>query len=219
MSIRGLSLFFLITHTKQHRAKKIIQINAETGVYQDFISSEILGMLVLGLAVDESNKFLWACAENLDENPTKSTVAKFDLETGRLLHSYESIDTLKYTINDLVLDSNGSVYYTNRANHSVFKIDIESNLVDLILSDIEMEHPNGITISPDGKYLYVASGTKGICLIDLRKWELIQNNLAATSNGINGSKFYNQSLIGIQNSVQNKSDIKIIRYFLDSTLA
>lgn len=197
---------------------KIIQIDSVTGKYRDFISSKVLGMMVLGLAVDESNKVLWACAESLEDDPSKTTVAKFDLETGQLLRSYESIDTLKYLINDLVLDSRGNVYYTNLANHSVFKIDIESNTVELILKDINIEHPNGITISPDDKYLYVASDTKGICVIDLRTRELLNNNLSETSKGIDGLKFYKNSLIGIQNGVQNKSEIKIIRYFLDSTL-
>lgn len=197
---------------------KIIQIDSTTGKYRDFISSKVLGMMVLGLAVDESNKVLWACAESLEDNPYRTTVAKFDLETGRLLHSYEGNDTLKYLINDLVLDSKGNVYYTNLANHSVFKIDIESNRVELILKDMNMKYPNGITISPDDKYLYVASDTNGICVIDLKKRKLLNTNLSETSKGIDGLKFYKNSLIGIQNEVQNKSEIKIIRYFLDSTM-
>lgn len=197
---------------------KIIQINSATGEYRDFISSKVLGMMVLGLAVDESNKVLWACAESIEDNPSKTTVAKFDLETGQLLRSYESLDTLKYLINDLVLDSKGNVYYTNLSNHSVYKIDIESNTVELILKDINMEYPNGIAISPDDKYLYVASDTKGICVIDLRIRKLLNNNLSENSKGIDGLKFYKNSLIGIQNGIQNKSEIKIIRYFLDPTL-
>ena len=197
---------------------KIIKINAETEEYQDFISSEVLRMWVLGLAVDESNKVLWACTESVEDNPSKSAVAKFDLFTGKLLYSFEYVDTVKYLNNDLILDSEGNVYYTNRANHSVSKIDISSNKVELILRDIAIEHPNGITISPDDNYLYVASATKGICIIDIKKRELLKSNLSSSSNGIDGLKFYKQSLIGIQNGVQNKSDIKIIRYFLDSTL-
>ena len=83
---------------------------------------------------------------------------------------------------------------------------------------MNMKYPNGITISPDDKYLYVASDTNGICVIDLKKRKLLNTNLSETSKGIDGLKFYKNSLIGIQNEVQNKSEIKIIRYFLDSTM-
>ena len=38
---------------------KIVQIDAKTGKFKDFISSDILGLGVLGMMVDEKNQQLW----------------------------------------------------------------------------------------------------------------------------------------------------------------
>ena len=195
---------------------KIVRIDAETGEHKDFIS-DILSMMILGLGVDDERGFLWACA--LDAKQIgRSTVARFDLHSGKLLNSYERQDSLNFTINDLAIAGNGNIYYTSRAYDSVFEIDIETDSVHLIIQSPDMEHPNGISISPNDKYLYVASGSKGMCLIDIAEGKLIQNNLYANSNGIDGLKFYEQSLIGIRNGVEDPREIKVIRYFLDSSL-
>ncbi|MCP4726957.1 MAG: hypothetical protein GY863_18090, partial [bacterium] len=194
----------------------IIRIDPNTGEFEDFIDPAVLGMLVLGLNVDESRKTLWACAFGSAGPPFRSTVAKFNLHTGRLINSFECLDSLQSTINDLTLDSKGNAYYTNMANNSIYKIDISTDSVELVCKSKEIEFPNGITISPDDKYLYVASSTKGIRVIRLEDHMIIDDgDQKFKSTGIDGLKYYKGTLIGIQNYVEDTRDIKIARYFLD----
>ncbi len=194
---------------------KIVRIDARTGEYRDFISSDVLGMKVLGLFADDERGFLWACAAGSPSDPYRAAVAKFDLHSGKLIRSYERNDAVLYTINDLTLDGKGNVYYTNRAMNSILRIDLLSGRVELFFQGEEIGHPNGIAISPDDRLLYVASEDRGIRMIDTGRRQLLPADDGIDSKGLDGLKFYKDSLIGIQNEVKNSSEVNISRYHLD----
>jgi len=63
-------------------------------------------------------------------------------------------DTKPYRPNDLVVDDEGGVFITMTARGEVLYVD-PSGKVSVAASDIDT--PNGITLSPDGTILYVAS--------------------------------------------------------------
>ncbi|NPD47279.1 SMP-30/gluconolactonase/LRE family protein [Lentimicrobium sp. S6] len=195
---------------------KIIQLNAETGKFKDFIPSDLLEMRFLGMITDESRNHLWACG-NLDKNNMSySTIAKFDLNTGELLKSYLHIDSIRFIYNDLVLDNDGNIYATNSSGMSIYRIDQQTDSINLFFEGAEIERPNGITISPDNKYLYIASNTKGIRILDIENHKTINHtDSSLMSTGIDGLKYYKNSLIGIQNSFEDQSKTKICKYFLD----
>ncbi|MCU0461359.1 MAG: SMP-30/gluconolactonase/LRE family protein [Bacteroidales bacterium] len=148
---------------------KIIQIDAETGEFKDFIPSDLLNLSFLGLFVDETRNHLWACGIMSQNDNTESMVSKFNLITGELLKTYSYSDTVSNTYNDLVQDGEGNVYFTDSDGQCVCKIDIRTDSVTVFFDGIEILHPNGITISPDNKYLYVASNDKGIRVLDIGK--------------------------------------------------
>jgi gluconolactonase len=56
--------------------------------------------------------------------------------------------------NDLVADDRGGVYHTFTGKHSVFYLNPSGKLIQVI---DDIKRPNGITLSLDGKTLYVAS--------------------------------------------------------------
>jgi DNA-binding beta-propeller fold protein YncE len=197
---------------------KIIQIDAETGEFKDFIPSDLLNLSFLGLFVDETRNHLWACGIMSQNDNTESMVSKFNLITGELLKTYSYSDTVSNTYNDLVQDGEGNVYFTDSDGQCVCKIDIRTDSVTVFFDGIEILHPNGITISPDNKYLYVASNDKGIRVLDIGKRKIIgEPDPSFDSKGIDGLKYYRNSLIGIQNEVKTRSDVKIARYYLDNT--
>jgi len=197
---------------------KIIQINAETGEFKDFIPSGLLNLSFLGLFVDEAGNHLWACGNMTKNGVSISNVSKFNLNSGELLKSYSYPDTVANTYNDLVRDAEGNVYFTDSDGQRVFKIDRLTDSVTIFFDGIGILHPNGITISPDNKYLYVASTNNGIRTLDLENREIIgEPDPSIDSRGIDGLKYYRNSLIGIQNEVKTRSDVKIAQYFLDNT--
>lgn len=197
---------------------KIIRINAETGEYNDFIPSEFPGMRFLGMIVDDKNNHLWACGNLRKDGNSYSSISKFNLLTGEMVKSYTYTDTVANTYNDLVEDKRGNIFFTDSYGQAVYKIDARSDSVDIFYEGDEIIHPNGITISPDNRYLYIASNDNGIRVLDIEK-RVVTGGPDTTNNskGIDGLKYYRNSLIGIQNDVRQRSDVKIARYFLDDS--
>ena len=197
---------------------KIIQIDAETGAFKDFIPSDLLEMRYLGMVTDETRNLLWACGNMTKNNENHSTVNKFNLMTGELLKSLSYKDTTANTYNDMVLDEDGNGYFTDSHGKCVYKIDTESDSISIFYNGEEISHPNGITISPDNNYLYIASTDQGIRVLDMQKREIIGGvDSTFNSAGIDGLKYYKNSLIGIQNAVEEKTQVKIARYFLNES--
>ncbi|MCL6097283.1 MAG: SMP-30/gluconolactonase/LRE family protein [Bacteroidetes bacterium] len=195
---------------------KILQINASNGKVKDFIASNVIGMSILGIAIDDQRKLLWACANISKNNKRISSIVKFNLSTGKLIKSFERINSFASTYNDLVIDHAGNVYFTDTDNNVVYKIESSFDSVYVFISGKQIEQPNGITISNNNGYLYVASQTNGIRIIDIKSKEIIDTpNTVYNTKGIDGLKFYKNSLIGIQNGVNDLSEINICRYFLN----
>ena len=197
---------------------KIVQIDAETGIFRDFIPSDLLDMRFLGMITDETRNLLWACGNFKKDGEVFSTVTMFDLTSGKLIKSYSYPDSVANTYNDLAQDEAGNIYFTDTNGQCVYKIDKQTDSVNIFFDGNEIIYPNGITISPDNKYLYVASNDNGIRVLDIEKREIIgEPDDSINSKGIDGLKYYKHSLIGIQNEVETRSDVKIAQYFLDKS--
>ncbi len=191
---------------------KIVQIDAKSGEFRDFITSDLLEVGFLGMITDEKRNHLWACGNRGKE----STVAKINLKSGELIKSYLNADSAENIYNDLVQDKEGNVYFTNTNKQTVYKIDQQTDSLSIFYDGNQILHPNGITISPDYKYLYIASTENGIRVLDIAKGKIINEASGAiNSTGIDGLKYYKNSLIGIQNEVKSRSEMKIAQYFLD----
>lgn len=197
---------------------KIIQIEAESGEVRDFITPDILRMRFLGMIVDESRKQLWACGNLAKDGEYYSAVARFDINSGELLKSYINTDSTENIYNDLVQDKAGNVYFTNTSKQTVCKIDKITESLTVFFDSEEVLHPNGITISPDNKYLYIASTEMGIRVLDIESQEIMNvPDSTINSTGLDGLKYYENSIIGLQNEVRDRSERKIARYYLDES--
>lgn len=195
---------------------KIIKIDENTGKFYDFAVVETKGMKILGLLADDERNLLWACGNLRNQNQNLSVIYKFNIKDGQLLKSYTFEDTLNNTYNDLAQMKNGDIYFTDSNNKSIYKIDYLTDSVNVFLDSDEISHPNGITISPDEKYIYAASDDKGIRIIDVKTKKILNaQDVSGNSTGIDGLKFYKNSLIGLQNEVKRAEDRKIIRFSLD----
>lgn len=197
---------------------KIVQINAETGEFKDFIPSDLLDVRFLGMITDETQNLLWACGNTTKNGKNYSSVIKFNIASGKLIKSYSHIDSVANTYNDLVTDDYGNIYFTNSKRQYICKIEKQTDSVSVFFEGPEIAHPNGITISPDNKYLYIASTGNGIRVLDIKNRKIIGESVSSiNSEGIDGLKYYKNSLIGIQNAVEKEDQIKICRYFLDES--
>lgn len=195
---------------------KIISVDAETGMVKNFMQSDSLKMSFLGMITEEQKKILWACGNMEKDGKNTSCVTRISLTTGDILKTYSINSPFHCMYNDLVLDDNGNIYFTDSRNHAVYIITAKSDTIALFYKGEEITHPNGITISPDNRYLFIASTDKGIRTIDIQNRKIVDGFCASiNSTGIDGLKYYNKNLIGIQNAVRKKEEINISVYYLD----
>lgn len=120
-----------------------------------------------GLVIDPQGRLV-AC-EGADNRRTgvlvKNTprVTRTDLQSGKveiLADSYQGKPLLGP--NDVTMDGQGRLYFTDPAGPAVYRIDAPGKLTR-ILAAPEIERPNGLQISPDDKTLYLieANGSAG----------------------------------------------------------
>ena len=124
-----------------------------------------------GLIFDDQWRLL-AC-EGSSAELGKAQVTRTDLSTGKIEVIADRFEGKRLnSTNDLTIDSQGRIYFTDRPReivspdqvpvHAVYRIDPDGTIAQIIKApDIEM--PNGIVISPDDKTLYLieANGDEG----------------------------------------------------------
>ena len=120
-----------------------------------------------GLLIDPEGRLI-ACEGQSFNRPGVSVrgmprVTRTDLDTGEieiLADNYQGMPLVGP--NDVTLDSEGRLYFTDLAGGSVYRIDAPGQL-ERILTRPEIERPNGIQISPDDSTLYLveANGAEG----------------------------------------------------------
>ena len=164
--------FFL---SSMHKNKIVQIVNGKT---TDFIKTNQHGFVGgVGLHVDNKRRILWACSGNIMGKYSRTGIFAFDLKTKKLLKKvFFAKDTSQRLFNDIAIAQNGDIYVTNTLNHSVWQWNLKMNKpIKLPILD-EMKYANGITISEDNKYLFVATN-EGLKRINLSNnaSELLKN--------------------------------------------
>jgi gluconolactonase len=133
--------------------------------------------LANGLLVDPQNRLI-ACEGSSFSRAGSSQkgtprVTRTDLATGKmevLAESYQGKPLVGP--NDVTIDGKGRLYFTDNPGAAVYRIDT-SGALTRILAAPDVQRPNGITISPDDRILYLieANGAKDGARM-IRKYDL-----------------------------------------------
>lgn len=170
-----------------------------------------------GVGITVKNGKIYALANNLGNNEVdgfNSILQVIDPVKKQLISSYEMRDSLPSFLNDLAVTDSGMVFITNTEKHKLHTIEGDS-LAEFLMSK-EIEYPNGIALSDNEKIIYVASFTKGIRSFDLASRAFLNTaDTTGLTHGLDGLKFYKNSLIGIQNASRDRTKHAIIRFNLN----
>jgi WD40 repeat protein len=196
---------------------KIVKISKQ-GV-SDFIEGNQDGFMGgVGLHVDSKRRILWACSGNIIGKNFSAGIFAYNLETKKLLKKISyPLDTIKRFFNDLVISPDGFIYITDTYGHCIWKWSMSMKEPIKLKLNKPFTYPNGITISPDGKFLLVATDN-GLQRVDIKSniVETIKmSDDSVSSKGLDGIELYRNSIIGIQNALKGKPN-KVIRYFLSN---
>jgi SMP-30/Gluconolactonase/LRE-like region len=185
----------------------------------DFIESGKDGFMGgVGLHVDNKRRILWACSGSIMGKNFRTGVFAYHLDKKKLLKKVLfPLDTVKRFFNDLVVAPDGSVYITDTFGHCIWNWSLSMKAPVKLKLNQSIEYPNGITISPDGKYLFLATN-KGLVSIDIVNSALSIIKMpenSVTSKGLDGIVFSKNSIVGVYNDPPNETN-KIVRYFLSN---
>jgi sugar lactone lactonase YvrE len=174
-----------------------------------------LGMVV-GLRVDDKRNELWAVSEQFIPQPgLVRGIFRYRLRDGRLLAKYPAPSQGADLVNDLVVSPDGTVYATASNSGSLLKIQPGSESMQVLVAPHTLPDPNGITVSPDGRFLFVA-GWYGITRVDLKSKAtlLLKSSPAIAAGCIDGLYEYQGDLVGIQNCVHDSG--RVLRLHLNA---
>jgi sugar lactone lactonase YvrE len=196
--------------------RKIISVD-EDGNACVFVPSADAGLgMVVGLRVDDQRGELWAVSEQFTPQPgLVRGVFRYRLSDGKLLAKYPAPFQGADLVNDLVVTPDGTVYATASNSGSLLRIRPASERMEVFLAPLALPDPNGITVSRDGRFLFVA-GWYCITRVDLRsKTTLLLNSAPAIAAGcIDGLYEYHGDLVGIQNCVHDSG--RVLRLHLNA---
>lgn len=205
--------------------RKIVYINSSDGTSGDLFTEAEDGLYsTLGMKVDAARNQLWVAGmlnnpkarlKNITE-PTKAAVFQYNLETKKLIHQYSLDDTLQHMFNDLVI-TGGNIFVTDTRQNSVYKINPSKQTIDLWFQNGSAFRPNGITVSQDQQYLFVAhwSGLARLTIADTHHIQL-QTKLNTTLSGIDGLYSYGNDLVAVQNNAGPQA--RVMRFELNKEM-
>lgn len=191
---------------------KIVQCNLDGTDAKDFIQRKEYGYLA-GFGMTIKGDILYALGNSLPKDNNKSILLLLDITTGDLIKSYPLDNPEFIYLNDIAVSNHGSVFITDSETNNIYTINPSSHRLEVFYSNDEIKYSNGIAISDNDKYLYFASYTSGIRVLDIATQKLV--NQSNEHKGIDGMKFYENSLITIINSRRDASENGVYKFQLD----
>lgn len=197
--------------------RKIIEVDA-SGHARDLVAPADNGLgAVIGLRVDDQRGELWAASEQLSPHPgLVRGVFRYRLSDGKFLAKYPVRDGEADLVNDLAVAPDGTLYATASNSGSLIRIRPGNDAAEIFLPPHSLPDPNGITPSPDGRFLFVA-GWYGITRIDLKTKEtlLLKSSPQIAAGCFDGLYEYAGDLVGIQNCVHDTG--RVMRLHLNAS--
>ncbi len=182
-----------------------IHLLSEKGKLADFIAPgsnpNLWGVDALGVdsahdklyvATSASPKFVKFAADNAN----KAALLEFELSSGTFVKKYTPAQDMLRTFNDIAVSANGMVFVADGAHREVFKL--EGDALKPVVTNSKLTTISAITVSANGRVLYIADYALGIFGFDLAKGEAFEPSYNADQlvlGGITGMHYYDDTLI------------------------
>lgn len=187
---------------------KIVKIDAQNMV-SDFVKTGTYGnWAYIGMKVDPEKNVLWTCRNQMIPDADSAGyggIFKYDLSNGTLIKKYIVNKTEKsHLLNDIAIHQQ-NVYISDSEGGGIFVIRPNTDILEQFIAVNTFIYPNGITTSPDGQNLIVATA-RGLQRVHLETRETFPLPFPSYYIvGIDGLYTYKDNLIGIQNSLYPES--------------
>ena len=202
--------------------RKILRVDS-TGAIAEFAAPGQGGLMsALGMLVDPADRNLWVATAGVaetaglpEEQRGRSAVYRFDLDTGALLVTYHfSNRDEQRVVGDLALAADGDMYVSDARGSGIYRIRAGGDFLETFVQPGVFRSPQGMALSADGRWLYVADYSKGIFRVHrtTREAQRLAQADDVTLLGVDGLVRHGQALIAIQNGT---APHRILRLDLD----
>ncbi|WP_437395927.1 SMP-30/gluconolactonase/LRE family protein [Flagellimonas lutimaris] len=191
---------------------KIVRFDLDGRHPQDFIQKNQFGYLP-GFGMTVKRDTLYALGNSHTTPSNQSILLLLKVSTGELIKKYTLKSLGKTYLNDIAVDTNGKFFITDSESSDIYSQNRETGHLETFFSDENIAHSNGIAISPNGKFLYIASMESGLRVLDIASKKLI--NRPNKFKGIDGLKFYKKNLIAIVNARKEPEKNGVFQYKLN----
>jgi DNA-binding beta-propeller fold protein YncE len=166
-----------------------------------------------GFGMTVKGDTLYALGNSLTEGKNKSILLLLQLSTGNLIDSYSLNNSDFHYWNDLAISSSNEIFITDSESNKIYKIQRPNKAIEIYMDSKEIPNSNGITISDNDEYLYLAS-ENGICVIETTSKKLI-NKPNEDYSSIDGLKFHKKNLYGMVNGWGDQSQNGLFKFELN----
>ena len=143
------------------KKNKIVSCKFDGSNPTNFIERNQYGYLS-GFGMTIKGDTLFALGNSLPKINNRSILLLLNLNTGNLIDSYYINDSTFIYLNDIAVSSKKDIYITDSESNKIYTITNSNKQLEIYLETDEIAHSNGISISDDDKYLYLASYQNGI---------------------------------------------------------
>lgn len=174
---------------------KIVRVS-EAGKASDFVKEGLYDLMPVGGVHVDPDHSVWAAT---DPGPQDSSeIVHFDT-TGKLLERYAAPGTGPRDLNDLALRDSREVYVTDTFANQVYRFDRTTHQFSRLSFPRPIFYPNGVSLSGDGDFLYVAD-MLGVLRVNLLTGatQEVKADEHFTLAGVDGLYWYRGGLVGIQ---------------------
>lgn len=139
-----------------------------------------------------------------------SAVHILNLETGALVKKWQ-FDGNQHWFGDVALGPDSTIYISDSLQTRLYEIPGGTGDIETLVSHADWPSAQGITLSDDGAFLYLADYAMGLFRIDLKAKTVLALSPSPdlAPYGIDGLYFHEGALIAIQNGVNPQRVIRI----------
>jgi hypothetical protein len=178
--------------------RKIVKIPRQ-GKITDFVPGDRYSLLpVLGIRLDPTDGSVWSDSST---DSGKAELLHFD-KNGTLLGRFSLGKGGKHGFNDLVVTRHEEIFLTDTIANLLYRFDQKTQEFISIPLSRELLLPNGIALTDDDQFLYVADQL-GVLRLNLKTSESAEVDPGAHSTlaGVDGLYWHKGSLVAIQNGI------------------
>jgi hypothetical protein len=173
---------------------------------------------MLGMVVDADAGQLWSItvanprmADAAPDEPLRSALVRFSLETGAELDRYPAPDDLEGSaLDSLAVADDGTVFVSDSGAGAIHRLVPGAESLEPFVPPGTFFSTQGLEVSADGATLYAADYGRGVAAVDIASGEIVfMGHDGPCLLGIDGLERHGDDLIAIQNGIEPPRVVRI----------